>query len=304
MTALGALVTHELGVETPPAVATAARLLAEAAGGVAVLFYGSVLRTGDLSGVIDFYVLTERVGGGRVRRLANRWLWPEVSYHEIAVGGETIRAKVATMPLDIFARAAAGETLDTTIWARFVQPSALVWVRDDASATRVRAAVAAAAVTAAGFAAMLGPTEGAPRAFWKALFAETYRTEFRVEKKGREDQILTFDPKHFDALLPAAWEVAGIGFEAGDEGLKPRLAPDRARALKRAWKARRRMGKPLNFARLLKAAFTFDGAARYALWKIERHTGLAIALTPWRERHPILAAPGVLWRVWRTAGSR
>src|SRR3546814_19838018 len=60
------------------------------------------------------------------------------------------------------------------------------------------------------------------------------------------------------------------------------------------------MGKPLNFARLLKAAFTFDGAARYALWKIERHTGLAIALTPWRERHPILAAPGVLWRVWRT----
>src|SRR3546814_9810410 len=67
-----------------------------------------------------------------MRRLANRWLWPEVSYHEIAVGGETIRAKVATMPLDTFARAAAGETLDTTIWVRFGQPSALVWVRDDA----------------------------------------------------------------------------------------------------------------------------------------------------------------------------
>nr|WP_286207645.1 hypothetical protein [Hephaestia sp. MAHUQ-44] len=301
---MGALVARELGVDTPPAVSTAAASLAEAMGGVAVLFYGSVLRTGDLSGVIDFYVLTEKAGGGRVRRLANRWLWPEVSYHEIAVGEATIRAKVATMPLDIFERAAGGEALDTTIWTRFVQPSALVWVRDEAIATRVRTAVGAAAMTAAGFAAMLGPAEGIPRAFWKALFAETYRTEFRVEKKGREDQILAFDPKRFDALLPAAWEAGGIAFATAGDGLEPRLAPDRARALRRAWKARRRMGKPLNFARLLKAAFTFDGATRYALWKIERHTGLAIALTPWRERHPILAAPGVLWRVWRTAGSR
>jgi len=24
-----------------------------------------------------------------------------------------------------------------------------------------------------------------------------------------------------------------------------------------------------------------------------------VTLSPWAERHPILAAPGVLWRVWR-----
>jgi hypothetical protein len=59
------------------------------------------------------------------------------------------------------------------------------------------------------------------------------------------------------------------------------------------------MGRPLNYARLIKAAFTFEGAARYAAWKIERHTGMPVALTPWRERHPVLAAPGVLWRLWR-----
>ena len=28
-------------------------------------------------------------------------------------------------------------------------------------------------------------------------------------------------------------------------------------------------------------------------------TGVTVAVTPWRERHPILTAPGVLWRVWR-----
>jgi hypothetical protein len=53
--------------------------------------------------------------------------------------------------------------------------------------------------------------------------------------------------------------------------------------------------------RLLKAAWTFDGATRYALWKIERHSGVHIPLTPWRERHPVLAAPGVLYRLWRMA---
>src|SRR3546814_17575709 len=122
---------------------------------------------------------------------------------------------------------------------------------------------------------MLGPAEGAPRAFWKALFAETYRTEFRVEKKGREDQILAFDPNRFDALLPAAWETGGIGFDVGDGGLKPRLAPDRAHALRRAWTERRRMGKPPHFARLLTAAFTFDGAARYDLRSEDRGVGKA-----------------------------
>ena len=66
-----------------------------------------------------------------------------------------------------------------------------------------------------------------------------------------------------------------------------------------AWRRRRVLGRPLNVARLMKAAFTFEGAARYAAWKIERHTGVPVTVTPWRERHPILAAPGVLWRVAR-----
>ena len=73
---------------------------------------------------------------------------------------------------------------------------------------------------------------------------------------------------------------------------------ERARVL-RAWRMRRTLGKPLNLARLVKAAFTFEGAGRYAAWKIERHTGVAITVTPWRERHLILASPGVFWQLWK-----
>ena len=40
---------------------------------------------------------------------------------------------------------------------------------------------------------------------------------------------------------------------------------------------------------------TFEGAARYAAWKIERHTGMPVKITPLRERFPLLAAPQVLW---------
>jgi hypothetical protein len=81
--------------------------------------------------------------------------------------------------------------------------------------------------------------------------------------------------------------------------LAPQLAArDRRRRL-RAWALRRSLGRPLNLARLAKAATTFDGAARYAAWKIERHTGVAVPVTPWRERHPLLSAPAVLWRLWR-----
>ena len=42
-------------------------------------------------------------------------------------------------------------------------------------------------------------------------------------------------------------------------------------------------------------------AARAAEYKALEygHTGVAVEVTPWRERHPVLAAPGVLWHVWR-----
>jgi hypothetical protein len=77
-----------------------------------------------------------------------------------------------------------------------------------------------------------------------------------------------------------------VAFETTGEGLRPRK-----QGLP-GWTLPNLMGKPLNVARILKAAFTFDGAARYAAYKIERHTGVDIAVTPFRERHPFLAAPG------------
>ncbi|MEO9461916.1 MAG: hypothetical protein ABJ242_04190 [Marinomonas sp.] len=269
----------------------AAELAAATPQALAILFYGSNLRTGSLEGVLDYYVLTD---GPQVEKI-----WPRVSYHEANVAHEDVRAKVATMSLAQFARAASGQSRDTTIWARFVQPSGLIWSRDDAAASAVLEAVCDAAKTAARLAAALGPESGPAQDYWRSLFRATYKAEFRVEKAGREDSILSVNEAHFDGLLSAAWEADGLSFAQSGDVLTPDLSAHARRDTLRWWAKRQRLGKMLNIARLLKATTTFEGAGRYAAWKIERHTGVPVKVTPWREKHPVLSAPSVLWQIWR-----
>ncbi len=291
MSGLAARVGAALDRPLDPAVSAFAAMLGREAGALAVLFYGSNLRTGSLEGVLDFYVL---LPGER-----ERGLWPRVSYRERAHEGVETRAKIATMTLATFSAAAKGATLDTTIWARFVQPCALAWSRDAAARGDVAAALADAACTAARLAVAVGPKKGLESEYWQALFAATYRAELRVEKPGRANHILDANRAHFDGLLPAALAEAGVPFVQDGKRMEPR--PDTAwrRRTLRWWNRRRRLGKGLNVARLVRATTTFDGAARYAAWKVQRHTGVAVELSPWAERHPILAAPGVLWRIRR-----
>lgn len=289
---LGAALDRKLD----PGVAAFARQLGEEAGARAVLFYGSNLRTGSLDGVLDFYLL---LPGER-----ERGLWPRVSYRETDHAGTRLRAKVATMNLATFAAAAGGETLDTTIWARFVQPCALAWSSGREVAGEVTDALAAAARTAARVAVVVGPARGREVDFWRALFGATYRAELRVEPGGREDAILAHNSAHFDGLLPQALDSLGIAYASDGAVIDPHLDPAARRRIARWWRRRRRMGKLLNVARLAKATTTFEGGMRYAAWKVERHTGVPVKVTPLRERFPLIAAPAVLWLLWRRRRAR
>lgn len=289
--ALAARISAALDRALDPAVALFARELGEEAGARAVLFYGSNLRTGSLEGVLDFYVL---LPGAR-----ETGLWPRVSYRERERSGLVLRAKIATMTLATFAEAARGETLDTTIWARFVQPSALAWAGDAGARDAVTAALAAAAGTAARLAAAAGPARGREEDYWRALFRATYRAELRFEKPGREEAILSANRAHFEGLLPLALIEAGVPFVQQRSEIAPRLDSTERRRILGWWRHRRRLGKALNLVRLARATATFDGAARYAAWKVERHTGIPVELAPWSDRHPLLAAPGAAWRFWR-----
>jgi len=303
--ALQAWISDELGHAPPAAVAALAAELARRAGAttVAVLYYGSALRAESLEGVLDFYVLLDDVGawpGSTMAHLANRALPPNVGYLQFVHQDQTLRAKYAVMSARQFEQRTQRASLDTTIWARFCQPALCVWTRSTADRAATVARICAAVTTAASWAADLGP-EAAPAAdYWRALFAHTYAAELRVERTGRAQDIVGKCPDRYTALLPLAWQAAQLPYTAADDGtlMATVTAAQRQRA-KRSWAWRQRLGRPLNMLRLLKAAFTFEGALDYVAWKIERHRGVRIEVSDWQRRFPLLAAPGIYWQLRR-----
>lgn len=307
---LSALIDQEWDTALPaPAAALAAALVAHGGQHVAaVLFYGSNLRSGDVEGVLDFYVLVDSLTGWRDSRplaVATRLLPPSVEYWEVPWQGHTLRAKVAVMGIDQFARATRFDSMDTTIWARFTQPVMLAHARDAAARAQVRDAVAQAVTTATRWAALLGPADGTARDYWEALFKATYSAELRVEKASRGVSIVDHAAERYTALLPPAWASARVPFDELPDGrLRPSLSQAARAKGANAWVWRGRFGKVLNIARLVKAAFTFTGGVDYLLWKLHRHSGVRLELTPWQRRHPILSAPGILWKLKRIGAIR
>ena len=308
--ALRALVASGLdGPAIPEARAVAGAVLRRHGGAVAaILFYGSALRERDASGLLDLYVLVDRARDWHprapLRAFALRLLPPDVEHWtagrpDLPQGGSDpggsdpgdrpLRAKVAVMTLSQFRRRCRPGALDTTVWARFCQPARLLHARDAAARATVLEAVAGAAAAAAHWAVRLGPSGGGSAERWRALFRATYGAELRAERGGdRAALVHAADPRRYDALLAAV----------PDAGRGPPV--DAARA----WARRRRWGKALNVLRLVKAAFTFAGGADYLAWKVERHSGVALRLTPWQRRHPVLSAPLLLWRLRRAGAVR
>lgn len=283
---LRALIAGELDRPADPDAVTMAARLAARPGVLAVLFYGARLREGTGGGPLDFYVLTTSntaYHGWGLSASANFVLPPNV-YREVIEGPPRIEAKVAVISLGAFSARMRPGAMDTTLWARFAQPVALVWARSTADREAAIDAIADAVGTAAWWAGRLAPEDADADETWRALFRHTYGSELRVEGGGRARDLIAASPGRYERLHRLL--IAG-GSPA-----------DRASAA-RAWRRRQIVGKFRNLARLTKAAFTYRGGFAYALSKVERHSGRPVAVSPWQRRWPWLAAPLILWRLWR-----
>ncbi|MEM9764697.1 MAG: hypothetical protein AAF968_19710 [Pseudomonadota bacterium] len=282
--ALEAHLGETLGTPVEPTVEAIAEALMARPGALAVLFYGAALRDPEAAlrpgaGPLDFYLLTTPSAIGPLGRL----LPPDVSLLREGPNG----AKVASMSLPTFARRMRRRGYDTTLWARFSQPARLVWARDAETAHAVCAAIAEGVRTARWWTAhLVERDEENPLADWAALYGLTYGAELRVERGGtRAASVVAANPDWFRALSAHA--------------PLPRTARDDRAKAARAWARRRVAGKLLNLARLAKASLTYSGGIAYALAKVERHSGRPVVLSAWQRRWPALAAPLVLWRLWR-----
>ncbi len=268
----------------------------------AVVFYGSCLRLGDDDGkIVDLYVLVDSyaaVYGKGLRAFLNWALPPNVFYLEAPFEGRQVRAKYALISLADFERGASGRWFHPYLWARFAQPCRLPYCRDAAVRARVVAALAASARKVVGEGLALVEGAFTSRDLWVSVFRQTYRTELRAEPPERAEELYEANAAHYGEV--AATVLPLLGAQAAGEGWQ--AAPQPRAGLK--WLLRRWQGKLLSVARLVKAAFTFQDGAQYLLWKIERHSGVSIALTPWQRRHPILASTVLFWQLYRKGAFR
>lgn len=298
---LKSLVAQELSQPVAPAVLAMAEAVRvrHGAAALAVLFYGSCLRKPETllpDALLDFYLLVDDYRAAYdsgLMALVNRLLPPNVFYLELPQAGGTLRCKYAVLTLDQFAAGTSREALNVSLWARFSQPARLLWSRDPAIADRVAGACAEAVLTMLGNVMPLVGRADDAEELWRRAFAETYAAEVRSETADRAAELVRLDAERYRRVTGPA---LGILREGGQVIPAPESAA--------LWRKRRRVGKLLNLARLVKAAFTFQGALDYVLWKVRRHSGVELPVTDWQRRHPLLSAPVLAWRLYRRGAFR
>lgn len=279
MSELRTLVAEELSLAVDRQVTAMAAAIAAKHGEAsrAVLFYGSCLRQKRLDGLmLDFYLIVSDYRSAYPKRwlaIANALIPPNVFYFE----HDGLAAKYAVLSEADFHRLNGPETSSVSVWARFAQPSRLVWIADGQARDRAIDAVSRAAPT---LLAAAGPRAAEqPLDLWRRAFALTYSAELRAERRGRGDSVVDLEPQRYERFTA------------------PALAAARAVPPAGSWTWRRIEGKGLSVLRLTKASFTFAGGADYIAWKINRHAGTKIELKPWQRRHPLLAAISLLPRL-------
>ena len=276
------LVAAELDAVVDPKVTAMAQAIAAQHGDAsrAVLFYGSCLREKQLDGLmLDFYLIVSDYRAAYSKRwlaTANRLIPPNV----FPFAHDGLAAKYAVLSEADFALLNSIEASTVSVWARFAQPTRLVWVANDSARAAVLSAIAQSGPTLFSLAMPLVERRD-PVAIWRAGFAQTYRAELRAERNDRSGSIVDSDEARYRQFGQALIDdgVTGVA--------------DRPVAEAR-WRQLQRSGKRASVARLAKASLTFAGGIDYLAWKINRHAGTAIIIKPWQRRWPLLGAMTLL----------
>ena len=279
MSEIEALVAAELAEAVDGSVSEMAAAIAAHHGSAAraVLFYGSCLRQRELEGLmLDFYLIVSDYDEAYDKAwlaTANRLIPPNVfpfAHGELA-------AKYAVLSEADFVALNRADARTVSVWARFAQPSRLVWVHSDSARGLAIASIAQSGVTLFSLAAPIAHDQ-TPVEIWRVGFANTYRAELRAERADRSGSIVDADPERY------------ARFGAAIVAEHPDIGTGNRQQIERRWSQLRRNGKLITIVRLAKASLTFSGGIDYLAWKINRHAGTHIAIKPWQRRWPLLGA--------------
>jgi hypothetical protein len=277
-----------------------------------VLLYGSCLRAGtDHDSLVDCYVLVDDYGSVYQKAwlaLFNRWLPPNVFYWEVPAEERIVRVKYAVLSLDDFERSVSSQWFHSYFWARFAQPTVLLLAATPEVERRVFHGLAKAVRTFVGNTLPRMTQAFTAEQLWHTGLMLTYGAELRSEPQGRVQTLWAHDREFYEQVtqsLLLSWPSC-LQTDQGEGQFQYTVTyGTRERLLNRfGWVARKIQGKILSILRLMKAAFTFQGGADYLIWKIERHSGVKIELTPAQRRHPIWAGLTTFWRLYRKGAFR
>jgi hypothetical protein len=163
-----------------------------------------------------------------------------------------------------------------------------VWTADDRAAERAIEIVGQAVPSLLGWALSAAPADPTSLALWKRAFELTFGAELRAERTNRSAQIVDADRERYERFANGAQTLIDYHGTGGA----------------RWWRRKQLKGKLFSIARLAKASATFAGGADYIAWKINRHAGTTIELTPWQRRHPLLAGLTLLPRLLKSGAVR
>lgn len=270
-----------------------------------ILYYGSCLRSGDpFDGLVDLYVIVNNYQAAYHKRfpaLANTLLPPNVFYLEHSLDAGTIRTKYAVLSLRDLHRGSS-RWFHSYIWARFSQPIGLLYARDAEIARQIHDCLAQAVLCFVRHVVPRLPETFSNADLWQRGLMLTYRAELRSEKADRARELYARYQDYFDSrgnVALASLPCIQTKMSEGHAHYQAKLNARQRISSRLDWELRTIQGKGLSLLRLLKAFFTFEGGLDYIVWKLERHSGVTIEITPRLRRYPLIFIWGLMWRLYR-----
>ena len=267
-----------------------------------ILFYGSCSRGESMEdGVADVFVIVDSYRNaypGRYLAWLNACLPPNVLYREIPTGGAPLRLKLALISMADF-RDGIRRGFHSYLWGRFAQPARILYARTGAVRREFEELMAHSVLTLLRTTLPTLQGKGSDvETIWTNALSLSYSTEFRAEPDSKAAQLARHNQAAYTALLDAALPALDTVLRREDDNSYRSLADAGAtRRARREWRRRRRLGHFLWVLRLLKAALTFSNGVDYAAWKIGRHSGVEIEVTPRLRRYPLLFGWGAFLKL-------
>ena len=267
-----------------------------------ILFYGSCSRGESMEdGIADVFVVVDSYRNAYTRRYLawlNACLPPNVLYREIPAGRAPLRLKLALISMADFSDGIR-HGFHSYLWGRFAQPARILHARTGAVRREFHELMAQSVLTLlrTTLPTLQGKISDA-ETVWTNALSLSYSTEFRSEPDSKAGQLVRHNQAAYSVLLDASMPaLESILRREGENGYRCLADAVTARRTHRQWRRRRRLGHFLWVLRLIKAALTFSNGVDYAAWKIGRHAGVEIEVTPRLRRYPLLFGWGVFLKL-------